>query len=97
MNSPFLSALPVLKKQVEEKQQDPPKLPASANYAWSYFLRLNQTRQSSGLGGFSFISYQEMLAYFTLERIAPEPYELELIRVWDGIACEHYQSKTKDK
>lgn len=30
-----------------------------------------------------------MLAYFTLEQTFPEPYELELIRVWDRIALEH--------
>jgi hypothetical protein len=37
-----------------------------------------------------------MLAYFTLEQIVPEPYEIELIRVWDSIALEH-SSKEQQK
>ena len=37
-----------------------------------------------------------MLAFFTLEGIYPEPYELELIRVWDRIALEHF-SKEQEK
>lgn len=73
----------------QELEVEPPTLPLAAQFAWTYFLRLHNTRQQGGFGGFFAISYQEMLAFFTLEQIAPEPYELELIRVWDKIALEH--------
>jgi hypothetical protein len=81
----------------EATESEPPILPMAAHFAWSYFLRLSQTRQSGGFGGFSAISYQEMLAFFTLEQTFPEPYELELIRVWDRMMIEHYNKKQEDK
>ena len=80
----------------EATESEPPILPMAAHFAWSYFLRLNQTRQSGGFGGFCAISYQEMLAFFTLEDVLPEPYELELIRVWDRVWLEH-QNKEQEK
>ena len=80
----------------EATESEPPILPMAAHFAWSYFLRLNQTRQSGGFGGFCAISYQEMLAFFTLEDVLPEPYELELIRVWDKVWLEH-QNKEQEK
>lgn len=76
-------------EQIRHQEQEPPTLPLAAQYAWTYFLRLHNTRQAGGFGGFFAISYQEMLAFFTLEQVTPEPYELELIRVWDRIALEH--------
>lgn len=85
----------------DDQENEPPTLPIAAQYAWTYFLRLHQTRQSGGFGGFFAISYQEMLAFFTLEDTYPEPYELELIRVWDRLALEHsykeQQKATKTK
>ena len=81
----------------EATESEPPLLPSAAEFAWSYFLRLNQTRQSSGFGGFSAISYQEMLAFFTLEDTYPEPYELELLRLWDNMWLKHYNKASKDK
>lgn len=80
----------------DDQEIEPPTLPSAAQYAWTYFLRLHQTRQSGGFGGFFAISYQEMLAFFTLENTSPEPYELELIRVWDRLALEHsYKEQQK--
>jgi len=75
---------------------EPPELPSAATYAWTYFLRLHQTRQPTGFGGFCAITYQEMFAFFTLEQSEPEPYELELIRVWDKIALEHLSKQTEE-
>lgn len=60
----------------DDQDIEPPTLPNAAQYAWTYFLRLHQTRQTGGFGGFFAISYSEMLAFFTLENIQPEPYEL---------------------
>jgi len=37
-----------------------------------------------------------MQAYFSLEQITPEPYELELIRVWDRTVLDYY-SKEQQK
>ena len=94
MASPFAATLGDKQKQLQEEQEsEPPTLPTSAQFAWTYFLRLNQTRQSGGFGGFCAISYQEMLAFFTLEDVSPEPYELELIRVWDKVWLEHYNKE----
>ena len=81
----------------EAIESEPPILPSAAQFAWTYFLRLNQTRQTGGFGGFSAISYQEMLAFFTLEDTLPESYELELIRIWDKMWLEHYNKKQQDK
>lgn len=80
-------------KILQEAKEEPPLLPSAAEFAWTYFLRLNQTRQSGGFGGFCAISYQEMLAFFTLEGKLPEPYELELIRVWDKMWLEHHNKE----
>jgi len=100
--SPFAAMLGEEQKLIQEDlESEPPILPTSAQFAWTYFLRLHQTRQSGGFGGFFAISYQEMLAFFTLESTFPESYELELIRVWDKLALEHMHkeqqkaSKTK--
>lgn len=90
IDSPFAAMLSGTQaQQLEElKQEEPPSLPEAAVYAWSYFLKLNQTRQIGGFGGFSAISYQEMLAYFTLDQSYPESWEVELIKEFDRVALE---------
>ena len=88
-NNPFFAFSKDAQKIQEAKESEPPTLPSAAEFAWTYFLRLNQTRQSGGLGGFCAITYQEMLAFFTLEGTYPLPYELELIRVWDKLCVDH--------
>ena len=84
------------KIQQEIVESEPPELPSAATYAWTYFLRLHQTRQPTGFGGFCAITYQEMLAFFTLEQSEPEAYELELIRVWDKIALDHLSKQAEE-
>ena len=101
-DSPFAAAAPQV-EMLEEIAEEPPSLPDAVKFAWSYFLRLNRTRQSGGLGGFSAISHQEMLAYFALEQVVPDPWEVEMIRQWDDIALRHFseeaerQTKTSKK
>lgn len=96
--NPFAAALNSHQKlKQQETESEPPTLPASARYAWAYFLRLHQTRQQGGFGGFSMITYQEMLAFFTLEQVFPETYELELIRVWDMVARQKFEEQEKQK
>lgn len=89
----------MIKKKKEQTEnaiiEEPPLLPSAAKFAWSYFMRLNQTRQVGGFGGFFAINYQEMWAFFQLEQVMPEPYELELIRIWDGIALKHLNKEKK--
>lgn len=69
------------------------KIPDSIQEVWGWFLQLNSTR-SSGFG-ISAITYTEMLSFFTLLGIVPEEQELELIKVFDGIALE--QARTSQE
>lgn len=95
--NPFAVALnQEQQERIKATESEPPLLPSAAQFAWMYFLRLNQTRHQGGFGGFFAINYQEMLAFFTLEGLFPEPYELELIRVWDGVALKHLNKKKED-
>lgn len=87
--------VPQAEEALEEAVDEPPSLPDAVKFAWSYFLRLNRTRQTGGLGGFSAISHQEMLAYFTLEQTIPETWEVELIRQWDDIALKHFSEEAE--
>lgn len=61
---------------------------------WSWFMRLNQSRASGGFG-VSAISHQEMLAFFTLESIWPESWELELLRAFDRVALDAFAEQQK--
>lgn len=54
--------------------------------------------------GISAIPYSEYVAFFQLIGITPEPYELEILEVFDNIAMKHYakqqekeQAKAKQK
>lgn len=62
-------------------------------------MTLNACRGSNGFG-LSHISHQEMLAFFTLEQIMPDPWQVELLRRFDNVALEHHykmQKKEQDK
>jgi hypothetical protein len=48
------------------------------------------------MGGVSYIPYSEILSFFQLIGIQPEPYEIELIEIFDRIAVKHY-AKQQDK
>ena len=62
-------------------------------YIWRYFLELNRKRG----GGFgpSPLQYSEILAYFTLHKIAYDPSEIYLLDILDSIAMEHYAEQQK--
>ena len=62
------------------------ELPASIKEAWYWFLLLNNTRPS-GMG-ISPISYTEMYTFFALYDIIPDTQEIDLIKMFDGIALE---------
>lgn len=46
--------------------------------------------------GISYIPFSEIKAFFDLLGIDPEPYELELIEIFDRVAVNHY-SKQQEK
>lgn len=71
---------------------NPATIPEIAQHVWAWFLMLNACRQS-GMGP-SPISHSEMLAFFTLEGIMPEGWELQAIRALDNVALE---SAAKDE
>ena len=52
-------------------------------------MKLNQKRTSNGFG-LNPISYSEMKSFFELNRIIPDPIEVEVISLLDNIALEHY-------
>lgn len=54
--------------------------------------------------GVSAIPYSEMLAFFELLGIVPDPYEIDILEMFDRIAMKHYhkqqekeQSKSKQQ
>ena len=46
--------------------------------------------------GISAIPYSEYVAFFQLIGVAPEPYEIEILEVFDSIALKHY-AKQQEK
>jgi len=59
-------------------------LPDSLAHCWYWFLDLNNTRPSGF--GVSAITYLEIQAYFTLLQIPVQPWEVEIIKLFDQIA-----------
>lgn len=69
------------------------ELPDSMRDYWIWFNRLSNHRPS-GMG-ISSIPYTEMKAFFDLMGIIPEPYEIEIIELFDRIAIKHYQEQQR--
>jgi hypothetical protein len=62
---------------------------------WYWFLQLNSQRTSNGFG-INPITNQDMWFFFQLEKIEPEPWELDLIRKFDSIVLEIH-AKNQEK
>jgi hypothetical protein len=62
-------------------------LPDEAMFAWSYFIKLHQQRQSGGMG-FSCLSYTDIKAYCCLTQTHIEPWELDCILAFDRCFME---------
>ena len=45
--------------------------------------------------GVSAIPYSEYVAFFKLLGVTPDPYEIEILEVFDGIALKHYAEQQK--
>jgi hypothetical protein len=69
-------------------------MPHLIEYLWSYFLELNNTRQS-GMG-VSSITYSEISAWCYLCDITLSPFEVKVIKLLDSVFVEHY-NKESDK
>ena len=70
------------------------ELPSSFQEYYHWFLRLNNHRPA-GMG-ISAIPYSEYLAFFNLLGVEVQPYELEILEVFDSIAMKHF-SKQQEK
>lgn len=84
-------------KQTKVKPQqleDLVELPYVFQEHWYWFLCLNQTRPSGF--GTGYITYAEMQAYFNLHDINPEPWEIDIVKMFDSISME-VQSKQQAK
>ena len=82
--------------------EDLVELPEAFQEYWQWFLRLSNHRPS-GMG-VSAIPYSEYVAFFQLIGVNPEPYEIEILEVFDSIAMKYYakqqekeQAKAKQK
>lgn len=85
-------------KRVPKELEDLVELPECMKEYWHWFLRLSN-RRPSGMG-VSTIPYSEMLAFFELIGIVPEPYEIDVIEAFDRVAMNHFnkqQEKNKAK
>lgn len=81
-------------RRTPKELEDLVELPSCMQEYWNWFKRLSN-RRPSGMG-ISSIPYSEMLAFFELLGIVPEPYEIEILEMFDGIAMKHY-SKQQEK
>ena len=72
-----------MKGFIHEEIKTPPVIPQCFEYVFNWFLQLSSRRQS----GFALqpISYSEIKAFFELQHIKPELWELDLIIAFDGI------------
>lgn len=77
--------------RVPKELEELVELPDCMKEYWSWFLKLSN-RRPQGMG-VSAISYSEMLAFFELIGVVPEPYEIEVIEAFDRVAMKHHQDK----
>lgn len=78
-------------KRVPKELEDLVELPDCMREYWIWFIRLSN-RRPSGMG-ISAIPYSEMRSFFELMGIVPEPYEIEVIEMFDSVAIKHYQKQ----
>ena len=78
-------------KRTPKELEDLVELPECMQEYWVWFIKLSN-RRPSGMG-ISAIPYSEMLAFFELMGIVPEPYEIEVIEMFDSVAIKHYQKQ----
>lgn len=62
---------------------------------WTWFSKLNN-RRPAGMG-VSPIMYSEMKAFFELNNLNPDPYEIEVIEIFDRIALKAYSDQQEKR
>ena len=72
------------------------ELPDSMLQVWHWFIELNNARSSNGFG-VNPLSYVEIDAYFRLNQITPETWEVSVIKKLDNIALEAYAEQVKQE
>jgi hypothetical protein len=78
-------------KRTPKELEELVELPDCMAEYWHWFTRLSN-RRPSGMG-VSAIPYSEMRSFFDLLGIEPEPYEIEIIEMFDSVAIKHYQKQ----
>ena len=78
-------------KRTPKELEDLVELPECMQEYWMWFIKLSN-RRPSGMG-ISAIPYSEMLAFFELLGIVPDPVEIDVIEAFDRIAMKHYQKQ----
>lgn len=61
---------------------------------WGWFMELNEARSSSGFG-LNPITYSDIEAYFRLQKIVPEKWEIDTIKRLDREVLSIYAKKAK--
>lgn len=61
---------------------------------WSWFMELNESRTSNGFG-MNPISYSDIAAYFSLQGIVPDKWEIDTLRRLDREVLSVYAAKAK--
>lgn len=71
------------------------ELPNCFKQCWYWFLDLNSTR-SAGFG-ISAIAYSEIYYYFKVLQIEVEPWEIEIIKMFDSVAMDTMQKQQEQE
>lgn len=71
------------------------ELPNCFKQCWYWFLDLNSTR-SAGFG-ISAITYSEIYYYFKVLQIEVEPWEIEIIKMFDSVAMDTMQKQQEQE
>ena len=72
------------------------ELPQSCYLVWKYFLDLNNARGSNGFS-VNPISYTDIMNYFFLMDVSPNPEEVDLIRQFDNKYMEVTSRESTEK
>ena len=72
-------------KELEELKE----MPEAFAPLWEDFINLNNTRTSNGFGA-NAISYAEIQAYYKLNQIYVQPWEIQVLRYFDNIVLNVY-------
>lgn len=71
------------------------ELPDCFKQCWYWFLELNSTR-SAGFG-ISSITYTEMYHYFKVLQIEVQPWEIEIVKMFDAVALDTMQKQQEQE